>query len=335
VWGYDLPLGWSPDGTEVFFKTNLNGQPIYMLAPLDGSPMRQVPLPGSQLEGWPILSGDGEHVLYFTAAQGESERSAWIYSIRRNSARKLDEGPQPPGYSFIGRWGIRGAGGTFMRDGADFLYGIIRNGRYELLAAAPEGTPRLLWSFPAGEDPPQVAVHGTRVAFCRNVGQEASLYLARAGEDRARLLLTRPGLLSAQGRGTPMWSPDGRRLAVPYTRPAPAKSGVLVVEVSEAGEVVGEPLMLEGGGIGQWMPDSKHFLGDGNWGGEDQWGAGVWLISMEPDVPPVPVSADFHESIWYFILSPDGRYIAFESETPRGSSIWGVDIGNVLGGSGG
>ncbi len=334
VWGYDLPLDWSPDGEEVFFKTNLNGQPIYMFAPLDGGPIRQVPLPGSHVEGWPILSGNGEHVLFFTEEQGESPRSAWIYNIFGDSARKLDEGPQPPGYSFLRRWGIRGSGGTFMRDGAVFLYGMERNGRYELLAAEPEGSPRLLWSFPAEEDPPQVAVHGNRIAFCRNVGQEASLFLGQPGEDGARLLLTRPGLLSARGGGSPIWSPDGRRLAVPYRPPESAKSGVLVVEVSDAGEVVGDPLMLEGGTTGQWMPDSRHFLAGGNWGGEDEWGAGVWLVSLDPDVPPVLVSADFKESIWYFKLSPDGRYIAFESETPRGSSIWRVDLGEIPGWSG-
>jgi Tol biopolymer transport system component len=334
VWGYDLPLDWSPEGEEVFFKTNLNGQPIYMLAPLDGGPIRQVPLPGSHVEGWPILSGDGEHVLFFTEEQGESPRSAWIYNINGDSARKLDEGPQPPGYSFWRRWGIRGSGGTFMRDGAVFLYGMERNGQYELLAAEPEGSPRLLWSFPAEEDPPQVAVHRNRIAFCRNVGEEASLYLAQPGEDQVRLLLTRPGLLSARGGGSPIWSPDGRRLAVPYRPPEPAKQGVLVVEVSDDGEVVGEPLMLEGGSTGQWMPDSRHFLAGGNWGGEDAWGAGVWLVSLDPDVPPVPVSADFKESIWYFKLSPDGRYIAFESETPRGSSIWRVDLGEIPGWSG-
>ncbi|MBT8397562.1 MAG: hypothetical protein HKO65_10400 [Gemmatimonadetes bacterium] len=331
-WGYDLPLDWSPDGSEVFFSTSLNGQPIYMLAPLDGSPIRQVPLPGSGVEGWPILSGDGENVLFFREVQGENPRSAWIYNISRDTARKLDEGPQPPGYSFWRRWGIRGSGGTFMRDEAVFLYGIARNGRYELMAAEPEGTPRLLWSFPGDVDPPQVAVHGLRISFSQNVGEEASLYLAQPGEGRARLLLTRPGLMSTRGGGSPMWSPDGRHLAVPYIPGAPAKSGVLVVEVSEAGEVVGEPLMLEGGSTGQWMPDSRHFLGSGNWGGEDQWGAGVWLISLDPDVPPVPVSEDLQESIWYFRLSPDGRFITFESEMPRGSSIWRVEIGDVFSG---
>ena len=120
-----------------------------------------------------------------------------------------------------------------------------------------------------------------------------------------------------------------------YIPPQPAKSGVLVVEVSEAGEVIGEPLMLEGGGIGQWMPDSRHFLGSGNWSGEDQWGAGVWLVSLDPDQPPVPVSGDLDESIWYFRLSPDGRYITWEGEMPRGSSVWRVDLGDILGPSGG
>jgi Tol biopolymer transport system component len=340
AWGYDMPLDWTPDSREVLFKTSLNGRPILMLAPLDGSPMRQVPLPGSPVEGWPILSGDGDHILFFTDPE-DGPREAWVYNIRSDSARKLDEGPQPPGYSFWGRWGIRGGGGTFMRDGTAFLYGIHRNDRYELMAADPEGPPRLLWSFPteglAGPlegDPPEVAVHGTRIAFAQNKGAEASLYLAQVGENQARLLLTVPGLLGPRGRGPSTWSPDGRKLAMTYVPPAPANSGVLVVEVSETGEVVGEPLMLEGGEIGQWMPDSQHFLGGGNWSGEDRWGAGVWLISLDPDEEPILVSAGLQESIWYFRLSPDGRYITFEGEVPRGSSVWRVDLGDIFPGSG-
>jgi Tol biopolymer transport system component len=225
-----------------------------------------------------------------------------------------------------------------MRDGSVFLYGIHRNDRYELMAADPEGTPRLLWSFPTeefagpleGDPPPEVAVHGTRIAFALNQGDEASLYLAQAGEDRARRLLTLPGLLSPRGHGPSMWSPDGRKLAIRYVPPPPAQRGVLVVEVGNTGEVVGEPLMLEGGGIGQWMPDSQHFLGGGNWSGEDQWGAGVWLVSLDPNEEPVLVSAGLQESIWYFRLSPDGQYITFEGEVPRGSSVWRVDLGDTI-----
>jgi hypothetical protein len=340
AWGYDMPLDWTPDAREVFFKTNLNGRPIYMLAPVDGGPMRQVPLPGPHIDGWPILSGDGEHVLFFTDPE-EGPREAWVYDIVKDSAQKLDEGPQPPGYSFWGRWEIRGSGGTFMRDGEAFLYGIHRNGRYELMAANPEAPPRLIWSFPAevavqqGEtNPSAVAVHGNRVSFARNEGQEASLYLAQAGEDRARRLLTLPGLLAPRGHGPSMWSPDGRRVAMTYVPPDPARSGVLVVEVGDDGEVVGEPLMLEGGRIGQWMPDSQHFLGGGNWSGEDRWGASVWLVSLDPAENPVLVSAGLQESIWYFRLSPDGRYITFEGEIPRGSSVWRVDLGDILPGAG-
>ena len=65
-----------------------------------------------------------------------------------------------------------------------FLYGIDK----EWPSRTPGGRVRKVPRGSSGasrrrQDPPQVAVHGNRIAFCQNVGQEASLYLAQPGED--------------------------------------------------------------------------------------------------------------------------------------------------------
>lgn len=343
AWGYDVPLAWNGDGTEVFFQTELNGEQAFMLAPVDGGPMRQVPLPGNV--GWPDLSAEGRHVLYSLQGENEAESGLSIYDIELEATREVELPPRPfemgPSFSLTGSQ-LRGVPGG---ESAIFGYAVTRNGRHEVYLVDRSGTSSLSWSFSADEPTgldsrfPNVGLHGDRIAFTRNDGREGTLFLIRAGEDRARPLLTLPGRLSTRGSGQPAWSPDGRRLALSYGAPEADGRDALLVEVSESGELVGEPRILsmdggpDGGWIGlQWMPDSEHFLVVG----EEIGGAkmGVWLISLDPNTPPLELTADLHSNVWYYYLSPDGRYIAIESEIPRGSSVWRVDLGDILGGSG-
>jgi Tol biopolymer transport system component len=338
AWGYDLALGWTPDAREVFFATELNGERIFMLAPLDGGRMRQVPIPDNHLPGaWAhlSLSGDGQRVLYLSAGRTEEEHGIWMYDIARDTAIQVDEGRIPSG-TVGGRWSIGGS-----REGGGFLYGLSRGGRHELLEARPDGSRRVLWTFPdRGAEPPTVRVHGDRIAFTENDGEEGSLLIARVGEDRPRLLLTLPGYIGARGSNPPAWSPDGRLLAVSFAGTGEDRQRqVLLVEVTEAGELAGEPrfLLLDGGPSHwhnlAWLPDGQHFLVLG--ATEDAPAHNdVWLVSIDPETPPVRVTGDVEGTIWSFVLSPDGRFIAPEAEISRGSSVWRVDLGDLLTGSG-
>ena len=215
---------------------------------------------------------------------------------------------------------------------------MTRDGSHEIrLAPAEGGSPQVLWSFPAEtETPPPFAIHGTRVAYteCDAEAGTCSLFLAEAGDTRAKRLLSRSDGMSYGNR--PVWSPDGRHLAVEVETSRPTDDGVdvLVVEISESGDVVGEPRLLpmDGGPRFwwslQWLPDGEHFLIVGV--DEGVVDTDVWLVSTDSTVPPVAVTADLQESVWNFFLSPDGRYIALESDMPRGASIWRVDLGDVL-----
>ena len=62
--------------------------------------------------------------------------------------------------------------------------------------------------------------------------------------------------------------------------------------------------------------------------------AAIWLVSLREGDPPVNLTRDESSKMWNYSLSPDGKYIAYPAEIPRGSSIWRVDLGDVLTGSG-
>jgi dipeptidyl aminopeptidase/acylaminoacyl peptidase len=232
-------------------------------------------------------------------------------------------------------------------------YVITRRGRHEVYLVDRYGGSTLGWSLPEEAWTPgdnafgNIAIHGDRLVFAEtahlsdeDMGEEGTLYLARPGDPQAQPLLTLPGRLGPRGSNSVRWSPDGRLLTVSYHPPErEGPRGLLLVEIDESGELVGEPRIVsaEGGpdwlfGV-QWMPDGQHFLA---LGGQEESGVDrdVWLLSLDPETPPVKLTSDLQEPIWYYRLSPDGRYITFDSEMPRGSSVWRVDLGEIPAGSG-
>ena len=59
----------------------------------------------------------------------------------------------------------------------------------------------------------------------------------------------------------------------------------------------------------------------------------IWLVPTDSAATPVPITADLQESVWNFFLSSDGRYVAIESDLPRGASVWRIDLGASLAGA--
>ena len=326
---YDEPLGWSPDGKRVLFETELNGKSVLLYAPVAGGPMPQVKLPEARSTDFvPILSGDGNHLLYAVDKGGDELSTLKVYSIEEDWSWELSRM-----HTFIrgagGQVGPTGAGGTLHRDGDDFLYYEKRSGRYALHASPPRGPSRLLRTF--GEKRPQsVAVHGKRIAWVENSGGVASLFLATAGKAAARLFLRLEGMLDMA-----VWSPDGKKIAVYYFDPTrssgknwdPAGRDLIVLDVNPSGGMVGQPgnySIPAGHWWGpRWLPDGRRILVlgmDGN----------VWLIPLEQGARPVAITEDDPNGVWRFQLSPDGRTIAYPSSMQRGSSIWLLELEKPL-----
>jgi Tol biopolymer transport system component len=326
---YDVPLAWTPDASEIFFETELNGSQVFMLAPRDGGAMRQVRLPSPIAKGHgPVLSADGRHVMLATVDEKTGSPVLQVIDLDDGGVREISRQPLWDRYR------------TFnpSRVGALFLYAERFEDRFEFRAVHPDMESILLRSFPADEFPPLIDVHDKRIAFTKPSGDSTSLFVAWAGKTDAKRVLTVEGRLSSRGSAAPSWSPDGSLLALAYSAPDAGDTDVLLVELTSAAEMVGEPrtLSLEPGPLWwwnlTWLPDGSGFVINGF--GADRAGGprgtNIWLVSLDPGTEAVPLTADDPNDTWAFSLSPDGRYLAYSSDVHAGSSVWRVELGDVL-----
>ena len=312
----DRPLAWTPDGESVLFRTELNGRDVLLLAPVGGGLMRQFQLPeDANYEFKPVFSADGRHMLYATGEPETGPSALKVLSLEDGRTWLLCDASHSAG--------VAGRGGARFWDGGEFVYVERRGDAYELRASPPQGPSRLVWSF--GPDAPdQVGVNGDRILFAKHSEEiETRIYTARVAEGEARELIRFDGWASPS-----LWSPDGRWIATTHYIDDGSGTGifdsrVVFLEVSAAGELVGgpryvgEPMVSYWNSV--WLPDSRGIVTTGM-------DANVWLMSVDPNQKPVALTRDDPNQAWHFVLSPDGRNIAYSSRTSRGSSLWLVDL---------
>lgn len=319
---YDWPLGWSPDGSRVFLMTSNDGGHVVLEAPVDGGPARQWPIP-TEATGSSGISPDGRYFFYTIASQ-QGERAT--LSVRRLSDGQTRVITQTA-YNVLESV-VTGPGGS-PTDGNQGFYFERRGAQLELWAWTPEGPSRLLRSFPlsyAGRT--GFGVHGNRIAYTERRGDSSAVFVAEGRNGTPRHLFTSAGSVSR-----PVWSHDGRWLAFEYEPPGnPSPYQVLVAGIGQNGTVAAPPRILNAGVQWgwqiRWLPDDHALtvIGGTGMGLATQ----IFLVSLHEGEQPVALTRDDPATRWGYELSPDGRYVAYPAEISRGSSLWLVDLGEVL-----
>jgi Tol biopolymer transport system component len=320
---YDWPLGWSQDGSRLYVQTEANGHNAVLEIPVNGGPARQVPIPSIAREAgiWP----DGQY-LHYSVTDSSQSGDLRNLVIRRLSdgqtrvvTRALHSAIQP-------RQPLASGPGGWDWNGDELLYFERRGDQIELRSTPPEGPARLLRSFPASlAVRSSFGVHGSRIAYTEKRGDSTAVLVADGQGGRPRLLAT----IAGQGNGPPTWSHDGRWLALDCYSPG---YGVVLIGVGTNATVTTAPRVLEAGPQAgwqiQWLPDDRAFTVFGMTGEAMQ--TQVFLVSLREGERPVALTRDDPSMRWGYSLSPDGRYVAYPAEIPRGSSIWRLDLGDVL-----
>ena len=325
---YDWPLGWTADSRGVVLETPLNGARGVLVAPLDRTEMRQLKLPDAADPRFPISVLPGDRLLYGVHAARAATFTLKVFDTRDGSARVVTR--LLPTRTIYGAYStfLAGPGDGSWVDGNDILYFEERQGRTEIYRLPPVGAPRMLYAFPRGQAPLTVAVAGDRVAFARAGKERSEVFVARAGQSPQRILAV------DAWANVRLWSRDGRRLLVERAYPeGRVDSDVLVVDFASRGDSVIATRTLDAGA--KWWWDLRWLPGDRGivylgMGGEGQDDTDVWMLSLEGEQPPVALTHDDPRPMWGVRLSPDGRYVAYAPEIWRGSSIWRVDLSEVL-----
>jgi Tol biopolymer transport system component len=324
---YDWPVGWSPDGSRLFLRTRIDGRAALLDVPVAGGPSVQWLMPADA--GQPgTISADGRYVTYSLDSANREQTTLVVRRLADGHTRVITRAAYVSHsvYSW-GSPGATGPGGAHT-NGDEFLYFERRGDRLDLWASAPEGPSRMLRSFPIDYfGRTGFGVHGNRVAYTARRGDSTAVFVAEGRNGTPRHLFSMAGSFTQ-----PVWSHDGRWLAFSYDSPGPPpRHGVLLVGVSANGTVAVSPRIVEVGGEGwqiQWLPDDHALTVMALTPGSDQ--TQVFLVSLREGEPPVALTRDDPSTRWGYELSPDGRYVAYPAEISRGSSLWLVDLGEVL-----
>jgi Tol biopolymer transport system component len=340
--GLKKPLGWAPDGSEVYFSWTEEGRTTLLAADVDGGSVRELgPMPdlGPPVRdywGNPIIfSPDGEYLSYSKPTPDSRFRTFVIRPTAGGQDRIVTD-------SLLHHeaFGLAGPGGSPVVAGEEFLYTEWKGGgHYEIRAVSPTGLSRLIRSGVTGEAPFCYGVFEDRVVCAGRAEESTStapvslLWVADGSDGPMKEIASLPGVVAFDDI---VWSNDGKWIAAnSYNTGGPETGGmkVVVVGVDEKGKVTTPYRVIDTPMYGsawslRWLPDDSAVILYGQ--SLPDWGFDIWLIPVKNGGRPVALTRDETDGVGYHVLSPDGRFIAYDAGVRGGTSLWLADLGDAL-----
>ena len=336
---------WNREGTIVFSPNP--GRPLFQIPAKGGEPAVATPYEGPQQTSQrsPQFLPDGHHFLYFVTGNSEA-RGVYVGQLDGLKTHRLFDADSPAVYSSTGHL-------LFMRQGTLLAQGFDPDrlelngntfpvaehiGRSVLSASAAGaivyrtlptggGQQEFVWIDRSGREIDKVvypnASNGIGPALSPD-GHHLSMFKPENGNmdiwsfDVPRRAWNR---ITFDSRDDifPLWSPDGRSVVFSSNR----ISGIMnIYRKLLSGSPGSEELLLTSPQINwatDWSHDARFLLFDSidpKRGGPD-----IWALPLEGERKPFEVvHTEFNEQAGQF--SPDGKWIAYQSDKPGHSEIY-------------
>ena len=187
----------SPDGTQVAFTWNMDGQFQLFVVPVAGGEPRRLTDDANAAQ-WPDWTPDGQSILFRRDRDGDENTNLLLIPAAGGAAHAITDNPNTVDSS-----------PSFTPDGRTVIFTSNGDGPYHLSSVSIDGgRPRQLTQGEFSELSAEVSPDGTRVAFARRKPEGVRMLTDLVILD---LTTSEEQLLGTFGvhHGDPHWSPDG------------------------------------------------------------------------------------------------------------------------------
>ena len=198
--GSDNQPAWSPDGNQIVFTSNRDGNSEIYVMNADGTGPVNLTNSSSN-ESDPVWSPDGKQVAFTTDQDNNNE----IYVMNADGSSPVNLTQNPANDSLPGWYQQKG----LSTSESQILFTTDRDGNNEIYAMQPDGSdPTNLTQNPAADSQSSVPYSGELAAFLSDRDGDPDIFVMNVDGSKA-VNLTK----DTASEGRPAWSPDGQWLA--------------------------------------------------------------------------------------------------------------------------
>lgn len=287
-------LALSADGVRFAWSVVEEKSDLYVVDVGSKSAPRQLTRDSNVSVTFPSFSPDGKQIAYCAAAAGD-DSGIWVMNADGSSPRALVTGP---GLKQYVRWG-KGA--------SEIYYGawsVAQHAPQLFRASLISRESEEVANLPRDASAPAISSDGKTIAFNRTIDGKTSVWTSTIDGSSLRRISDEKDLARF-----PLWSPDGKRLAVQIRRD---ESSIAILP---------DLRVLVSGGENwphSWSSNGREIAFARRRGGV--WN--VWSVDVASGKPR-QVTGFTSATSWVRTpsWSPDGKQIVFEAGSPRGN-IW-------------